>query len=65
MVSSSLSELENVKISTLYSKKDKMIILQFEDSRGPVFRSWFRPADLREVCYSILDQIQQVDLDED
>ena len=58
-----MSGLGPVKIKTLYSENDKMIILEFEDYRGPIFRSWFRPQDLRELCYSVLDTIQQIEID--
>jgi hypothetical protein len=59
------SRLHNIKIKTFYDPIADQIVLQFESEQGPVFKAWFRPLDLREVCYGVLDHIQEIELDKD
>ena len=58
-------KIQNVKIKTLYDTGNKMVILQFEDELGPVFRASFKIDDLRKLLDDINDSLLQIELDED
>lgn len=58
-------KIQNVKIKTLYNSSTKLVVLQFEDELGPVFRASFKRDDLRKLLDDIYDALLQIDLDED
>ena len=57
-------KLGPVTIRTLYDPITKLVVLQFEDKLGPVFRATFGRPELRRLIEDIYDSLLEVDLDE-
>ena len=57
-------KIQNVKIKTLYEPSTSLVVLQFEDELGPVFRASFKRDDLRKLIDDINDALLEIDLDE-
>ena len=57
-------QIQNVKIKTLYDPNKKLVVLQFEDELGPVFRATFERIPLRELLDNIYDALLEIDIDE-
>ena len=58
-------KIQNVKIKTLYEPSTKLVVLQFEDELGPVFRASFNIPDLRNLLDNIYDALLQIELDDE
>ena len=57
-------KLQNVTIKTLFDIGSNMVILEFADDLGPVFRATFDRLGLRNLVNNIYDSLLEIDLDD-